>query len=102
MQPSWAAVVLQPCYPASDLYRVMNDDSGLQVDFMVRIHGIKSFNSVRCRAVRVHIGGHPLWVASLEDIIKSKRAAARPRDNAVIEILERTWDEKIKLSKRSR
>src|SRR5256886_10674028 len=44
------AMILRPCYPMSALYRVMNDDRGLQADFMPAIHGIKSFNSLRSRA----------------------------------------------------
>lgn len=96
------AVVLQPYYPASDLFRVMNDDLGLQVDFMVRIHGIKSFNSLRSRAVRIEIGGHPLWVASLQDVLASKRAAGRLRDKAVLQILERTLHEKTRTSETPR
>jgi hypothetical protein len=34
--------------------------------------------------------------ASLEDIIKSKRAANRPEDRAVLDVLEATLDEKTK------
>jgi hypothetical protein len=37
-----------------------------------------------------------LKVASLEKIIRSKKTIGRPRDLAVIEILERTLDEKKK------
>src|SRR5262249_35295915 len=44
------AVILRPYYPVSALYRVMNDDRGLQADFMPAIHGVKSFNSLRSRA----------------------------------------------------
>jgi len=82
----------------SQLYRVMNDDRGLQADFMPAIHGVKSFNSPRSRAEKVDLGGHALWIANLTDIIASKRAAARPRDKAVLEILEKTLREKIKSS----
>src|ERR1051325_1527566 len=32
------AVVLRPFYPVSNLYRVVNDDVGLQLDFMPAIH----------------------------------------------------------------
>ncbi len=88
------ALVLRPYYPVSALYRVMNDDSGLQADFMPVIHGVKSFNSLRSRADRIQLGGHGLWIASLTDIIASKRAAGRPRDQAVLGILERTLREK--------
>ena len=38
--------------------------------------------------MKLEIGGAPLLVASLDDIIKSKRAARRPRDLAVLETLE--------------
>ncbi len=92
------AVILRPYYPISALYRVMNDERGLQVDFMPSIHGVKSFNSLRSRAQKIEIGGQDLWVANLADIIASKRAAARPRDKAVLEILEKTLREKEKPS----
>jgi hypothetical protein len=87
------ATVLRPYYPASDLYRVVRDDVGLQIDFMVTIHGLRSFAGVRARADMVAIGDASLRVASLADIIKSKRAANRPRDRAVLDVLERTREE---------
>lgn len=90
------AVILRPYYPVSALHRVMNDDRGLQADFMPAIHGVKSFNSLRSRAETIKLGRHDLWVAALADIIASKRAAARPRDKAVLEILEKTLREKSK------
>ena len=90
------AVILRPYYPMSALYRVMNDDRGLQADFMPVIHGVKSFNSLRSRAEKVNLGGRLLWVAHLADIIASKRAAARPRDKAVLDVLEKTLREKNK------
>lgn len=93
------AVILRPYYPVSALYRVMNDDRGLQADFMPAIHGVKSFNSLRSRAEKIEVGGHSIWIASLADIIASKRAAARPRDKAVLEILEKTLREKNKSKK---
>ncbi len=92
------AVILRPYYPMSALYRVMNDDRGLQADFMPAIHGVKSFNSLRSRAEKMELSGHGLWVANLVDVIASKRAAARPRDKAVLEILEKTLREKAKSS----
>jgi hypothetical protein len=87
------ATVLRPYYPASEMYRVVREDDGLQVDFMATIHGIRSFEGVRARACTVQIEGVELLVASLRDIIKSKKAARRPRDLAVLEILEKALEE---------
>jgi predicted nucleotidyltransferase len=90
------AQILKPFYPVSSLYRVVNEDTGLQVDFMSALHGIKSFENLRSDAVEVDFEGSSLKVASLEKIIRSKKILARPRDLAVIEILEKTLDEKKK------
>jgi hypothetical protein len=88
------ATVLRPYYPASGLFRVIRDDDGLQVDFMTSIHGVRSFEGLRDRATRMNIEGTPILVASLDDIIRSKRAARRPRDLAVIEVLEKAREAK--------
>jgi hypothetical protein len=90
------AQILKPFYPLSSLYRVVNDDTGMQIDFMSILHGIKSFENLRFDAVQVEFEGYELNVASLDKIIKSKKTLGRPRDPAVIEILERTLDEKKK------
>jgi hypothetical protein len=87
------ATILRPYYPASDLYRVVRDDDGLQVDFMGTIHGLRSFAGVRDRASVVVVAGVDVLVASLADIIKSKKAARRPRDLAVLEVLEKAREE---------
>ena len=90
------ASILRPYYPASDLYRLTREDDGLQVDFMGKIHGIRSFEGVRDRASLVEIQNERLLVASLDDIIRSKRAARRPRDLAVIDILEKAREQKTR------
>jgi hypothetical protein len=90
------ATILRPYYPASDMFRVVNDDLGLQADFLVVLHGVRSFESLRKRASTLTLRGGTLLVASLEDIIKSKRAANRPKDRAVLDVLEATLDEKTK------
>jgi hypothetical protein len=87
------AQILRPYYPVSDLFRVTNDDQGLQLDFMPRLHGIKSFEGLRARSTAISFGDHELRVADLADIIKSKRAAGRQRDLAVLAILEKTFEE---------
>jgi hypothetical protein len=86
-------VVMRPFYPASDLYRLIRDDDGLQIDFMVTIHGVRSFAGLRDRASTIEVAGVPLRVASLADIIKSKKAAHRPRDLAVLDVLEKAHEE---------
>ena len=90
------AVILKPFYPASDLFRVVNDQIGLQVDFMARLDGVRSFEALRARATTARLGGASLLVADLADIVRSKRAANRPRDRAVLEVLETTLREKAK------
>lgn len=67
------AVILRPYYQVSDLFRVVADDSGLQVDFMSAVHGVKSFNSLRSRANRVQFGGHPIWLADLADTSRARK-----------------------------
>jgi len=88
--------ILRPYYPASGLYRLVVEDRGLQLDFMSSIHGVRSFEGLRSRAARTHFGGCSLLVADLRDIIRSKKALGRPRDRAVLEILEATLHEKEK------
>jgi hypothetical protein len=87
------ASILKPYYPVSDLFRVVNDEKGLQLDFMTKLHGIRSFEGLRSRSESVRFGEHELKIACLEDIIKSKRATGRDRDFAVLEILEKTLHE---------
>ena len=90
------AVVFRPYYPVSALFRVIDDNSGLQVDFMPRMHGIKSFVSLRSRSEILKIGKATVRVACLADIIKSKKAAGRLSDRSVLPLLEATLREKEK------
>jgi hypothetical protein len=87
------AVVMRPYYPASDLYRVVRDRDGLQLDFMARIDGIRSFERLRASASSVVFGDSSILVAPLRDIIRSKKAAGRPQDLAILPTLQRTLDE---------
>ncbi len=84
------AMILRPFYPVSKLYRVVDDASGLQADFMPVIHGVRSFEGLRSRATEFTIGKVTAKVASLPDIIASKKAAGRERDLAVLPVLEKT------------
>jgi hypothetical protein len=58
---------------------------------MSKLHGIRSFEGLRAESVS--FGEHDLKIACLSDIIKSMRAAARERDLAVLDILEKTLHE---------
>jgi predicted nucleotidyltransferase len=93
MARALSAVILRPYYPVSDLFRLAADDESLQLDFMAMIHGARSYNSVKSRAISVDIGGEKILVAALSDIIASKRAANRPRDRAVLDVLTKTLKE---------
>jgi predicted nucleotidyltransferase len=52
-----------------------------------RISGGLTFSSVRSRAQSVDVGGQKLLVAALADIIRSKQAAGRDKDVAVLPML---------------
>jgi hypothetical protein len=87
------STILRPYYPASDLFRLVREDDGLQVDFMGTVHGLRSFEGVRDRATIVEVAGVPIRVATLADVVRSKRAARRPRDLAVLDVLEKALEE---------
>jgi predicted nucleotidyltransferase len=82
------AVMMRPYYPADDMFRISRDDDTLQIDFLTQVAGLRSFEGLRKRATTVQFGDHRLYVASLADIIKSKKAAGRPKDLAVMHVLE--------------
>ena len=84
------SVLMRPYFPVSNLYRLVNDDLGLQADFMTDVHGIKSYASLRFRSHELDLWGFKLMVADLSDIIKSKKVANREKDRAVIPVLEST------------
>ena len=65
---------------------------------MGTIDGVRSLAVVRARASLIAVGWVTILVASLEDIIKSKRAARRPRDLAVPPILEKVLEEAARSS----
>lgn len=63
----------------------------LHVDLLFdALPGGLRFESLKSRALRLEIGGHVLVVATLDDIIASKRAANRPKDRAQLPLLEET------------
>jgi hypothetical protein len=64
-----------------------------------RLKRLDSFESLRSRSVAIDLGGRTAIVASLEDIIASKEAAARPKDQAQLPILRDTLRVKKALEK---
>jgi hypothetical protein len=87
------ATILRPFYPVSPLFRLSRDTDHLQVDFMSEISGVRSYEGLRARSALVPFGGASLRVASLPDIIKSKKAAGRLQDLAALPILEESLEE---------
>jgi len=85
---------MRPYYPVSGLYRLIRDEDGLQAYFMATIHGFRSFAELRAASERFDLGGHALLIAGLPAIVRSKRAARRPRDKAVLDIPEMALHEK--------
>lgn len=81
------ATILRPYYPASDLYRLVRDEDGLQVDFMGTIHGIRSFEGVRDRASTVAVGGAEIRVAAP----RISSGASRPPGDRVMRLRSRSW-----------
>ena len=60
----------------------------IRVDVQTRTPGI-DFEDARRRSVTIDVEGVPVHLLSIEDLIASKRAAARERDLQDVEALER-------------
>jgi len=94
------AVIERPAYPLSNFWRISSRKGiPIQIDLTTNIHGIRSFESLRSRADRIDVNGEVAIVAHLADVIKSKRAADRPKDRAVLPVLEATLREKTRKTK---
>lgn len=87
------AKLTQPFPQLSSLYRLDYGSVDFHVDFLSVAAGISSIASLRSRSTTVAMEGSKLLVASLADIIKSKREAGRPKDKAVLDALEKTLGE---------
>jgi len=90
--------------PVSELSKVEWIEGGLAVPVEIhydRISGGLTFSSIRSRAQLVAVGDEKLAVAALADVIRSKRAANRPKDRAVLPILRDTLAVKKKLERPS-
>ncbi|MBT9555749.1 MAG: nucleotidyltransferase [Myxococcales bacterium] len=87
--------ISRPFEPASMVRRAV----GLEVDldFVVSLSAGMKFESVKSRASAIDVGGVVVIAASLEDVIASKRAAGRPKDLAVLPVLEATLEVRNKM-----
>src|SRR5438445_297232 len=86
--------------PVSELSKVEWIEGRLAVPVEIhydRISGGLTFSSVRSRAQIVAVGDEKLRVAALVDVIRSKQAAGRPKDRAVLPILRDTLAVKKRL-----
>jgi len=86
--------------PVSELSKVEWIEGRLAVPVQIhydRISGGLTFSSLRSRAQLVMVGDEKLVVASLAHVIRSKQAAGRPKDRAVLPILRDTLMVKKKL-----
>ncbi len=77
------------------LVQIENSRTGVFVDLIDTAAGMPSFASVRRRATPLDVGvpGARIYVASLHDIVASKKTLGRPKDLAVLPILEMTLEE---------
>jgi len=57
---------------------------------VTHMHGLESFQHEACRAVRIRVGSTEIRTLPLERIIESKRATNRPKDRAILPVLEDT------------
>jgi len=69
--------------------RILLPESYLDILFG-KIGGGLRFETVRSHSTKMKIGNASIDVASLEDVIKSKKAAGRKKDLAVLPVLEDT------------
>jgi predicted nucleotidyltransferase len=58
------------------------------VDILAVPAGVDGYDDLTRGATEVDLDGTPVQVASLDDLIRMKRAAGRPKDRAELEILE--------------
>ncbi len=93
------AMILRPYYPISALFRLRRELDGLQINFLGRIDGGRTYEDVRHRAIIYRIGGQELLVAETHALkrrgLKIQMSTARKRslalkkesDRALIELI---------------
>ena len=69
------------------------------LDLLGVMSGIGGYDEIIGRAIEMDVAGHLVKVLSLEDLIRTKRAAGRPKDLAVLPTLEATLQMQRELDK---
>ena len=60
------------------------------LDLLGEMSATGGYEAIVGRAIEMDVAGHMLKVLALEDLIRTKRAAGRPKDLAVLPVLEAT------------
>jgi hypothetical protein len=60
------------------------------LDLLGEMSAIGGYDAIVGRAVEMDVAGHTVKVLALADLIRTKRAAGRPKDLAVLPVLEAT------------
>jgi hypothetical protein len=83
-------------------FQIQAPEKELFLDFICNVMGVKSFDDLMERSSKTSFDGcFNLNIASLEDIIKSKKLVGKDKDLAVLPILELTLKVKNEKEKRS-
>lgn len=61
-----------------------------EFDLLGEMSAIGGYEAIVGRAVEMEVAGHTVKVLALPDLIRTKRAAGRPKDLAVLPVLEAT------------
>jgi hypothetical protein len=88
--------VLQELKLIDDRYMyqlIPKSPEGIQLDFLYQLASKDRYENIKERAQPVDFEGNKLYVATLGDIIRAKQAANRPKDIAVLPILNLTLEE---------
>ena len=81
-------------------FTLMMED-GEEFDLLGLMSGIGGYDDIIGRVVEMDVGEQAVRVLSLEDLIRTKRAAGRPKDLAVIPTLEATLQMQRELDQQS-
>lgn len=86
-----------------NFYQIQAPEQEIYIDFITYPIGIKSFEKLFENSSEISFDGlYSLHIASLEDIVKSKKKSGQEKDFAVLSILEKTLKIKKQNEKKNR